>query len=883
MASPPVYRIHPAIGIARLGDSPDGFCITPEGPAQLPIECDSMGNPAKGNAPVKKFKDGKGRIKRQAARFQIYVYDEQSPEGRPLKLKDGIEGGGNQGTLVDIQWRVQLANKKAAWYTFDGLRGEVGYPSDAPLRNPTITDAQARQKLIIDPGPQTVDHKTRRKASFARDTNPAYAVNFPPTGMQPRDIDTLGDLITDDDGRLLVLAGHGRSGSFASGFGHPRIDTYANSDSWFDDISDGPVMARLVMQAENVGQLRYIDVEYPAWVLAGYPRYAPEVLDMITLEDVVEDLSIREFAYRPDMYGTASTFENPQPVDPLDTPALLHWKAGPVQWNPDYRPWFWRDIWPIIFRADEFSYFAAILQLSNFPHNQSSRGTFDPYRLCIPPKLAPRTLAKKLVIAADDHRSGKLLEAALEPSLMLLDATQAPGAASATDLASGPLKAAAAVFAATVCPPVKGETPEAYAARWRLIQAENEAEPSAVYAEAHAAWGVAVDAAIAAVAAAVEPTDKPLLKLARASTRQEPGEPDRTQNPDEPIDSVLRRLAFEYRAGILLTRALDQARLDATTDPGRAARQYLFDLLRKPGEENSFRLGSNPATRTYHLPLMPLLAGDNPITNKTVSKFLRLTDTQLFMLRQWARGLFIDEVAAGFVPDTIDPWQPYKGWTAKTGRELDRGVLSNALGGAFCPGGEVTWVIRNPAIWHAPYRIKADPEWYQFQLTAAQQNANRWGSGVSEEGYVAYISDPLSQGSDFDVGLQPGDMTKLSGLPWQADFNECTTQMIDVTYEAWNQLSPDSIGDSLMTQEQRVWETLWWPAHRPMQVFYPTMVDGKATLQFRNWARGIPQTLAGDLKMVTEWSKLGFVVRNPKVAPGPSPDSKYICVEDSGD
>ncbi|BAV51145.1 hypothetical protein MesoLj113a_63360 [Mesorhizobium sp. 113-1-2] len=54
---------------------------------------------------------------------------------------------------------------------------------------------------------------------------------------------------------------------------------------------------------------------------------------------------------------------------------------------------------------------------------------------------------------------------------------------------------------------------------------------------------------------------------------------------------------------------------------------------------------------------------------------------------------------------------------------------------------------------------------------------------MSEEGYIAYASDSLSQGGDFDTGLQPGDLTKLSGLPWQADFNECSTQTIDVTYE----------------------------------------------------------------------------------------------------
>ncbi|CAM5351289.1 hypothetical protein MAUB1S_06063 [Mycolicibacterium aubagnense] len=881
MAEPKTYRIHPAVGIARLGDSPEAFCITPEKPAQMPIECDANGNAAKGDAPIKHFKDSKGRIKRQAARFQIFAYDEANPDGIALKIGDHVEGGGNRGKLVDIQWRVQLANKKAAWFTFDGLRGEAGYPDGTPLRNAAITDPVERQKLIIDAGPQAIDCTSRRKASFGRDTNPAYAVTFPPAGMAPNEIDTLGDMMTDDDGRLLVLGGHGNSGSFLSGFGHPRIETYANSDGWFDDISDGPVMARLVMMEERVQALRYIDVEYPAWVLVGYPRYAPEILDMITLEDVVEDMSIREFAYRTDMYGTAGTFGAPQKIDPTDTAALLHWKAGPVEWNPAYRPWFWRDIWPIIFRADEFSYFANILQQSNFPHNQTSRGTFDPYRLCIPPRIAPRALVQKEARAQADHVGGRLLESAVEPSLMLLDATQAPGAANDAVVgdAGAALKAAAAAFTASVCAPEDGETPRAYAMRWHRTFGENDATADDDYATARDAYDAAVTDVIERIAAAAAPPRKRLLAVARPSSRQEPATPDRMTDPDEPIAAALRRLAFEYRSGQLLERALVAANKDATTDPGRPARQYLFNLLRKPGEENLFRLEANPATRTYHLPLMPLLAGDNPITNKTVSKFLRLTDTQLFLLRQWADGIFIDEVEAGFAP-AIDPWQPYADWNVPGGRGLDRGVLSNGLGGAFCPGGEVTWIIRNPAIWREPYRIKADPEWYSFALTAAQENANRWGAGVSEEGYIAYASDPLSLGSDFDTGLQPGDLTKLSGLPWQADFNECSTQTIDVTYEEWNVLYPDSVGDTLLERERRVWETLWWPAHRPMQTYYPTN-DG---LQFRNWARGIPQTLAGDLKMVTEWSKLGFIVRNP--AGGldqPSPAEKYICIEDSGE
>src|SRR5205814_1230876 len=116
-----------------------------------------------------------------------------------------------------------------------------------------------------------------------------------------------------------------------------------------------------------VGRLRYIDVEYPAWVIVGYPAYVPEILDMITLEDVVYDLAIRQFAYRTDLYGETGTFDHPQKIDPNDTGALMHWKRGKLEWNPDYKPWFYREVCPILFRADEMTYLTNILEQSNYP------------------------------------------------------------------------------------------------------------------------------------------------------------------------------------------------------------------------------------------------------------------------------------------------------------------------------------------------------------------------------------------------------------------------------------------------------------------------------------------------------------------------------------
>ena len=61
------YRIHPAVGIARMGNSPDAFYLSPENPAQRPQACDANGNPRygpDGTTPeyVTSFKDRDGRI-----------------------------------------------------------------------------------------------------------------------------------------------------------------------------------------------------------------------------------------------------------------------------------------------------------------------------------------------------------------------------------------------------------------------------------------------------------------------------------------------------------------------------------------------------------------------------------------------------------------------------------------------------------------------------------------------------------------------------------------------------------------------------------------------------------------------------------------------------
>jgi hypothetical protein len=304
----------------------------------------------------------------------------------------------------------------------------------------------------------------------------------------------------------------------------------------------------------------------------------------------------------------------------------------------------------------------------------------------------------------------------------------------------------------------------------------------------------------------------------------------------------------------------------------RELRRYIYGSLRKVGREDQFKCDDRES-RLYGAPLMPLLCGDNPINDEgPVSKFLVLTETQLFLLRQWAEGQFVDECREGWVECTVDtgagckmPASSYWYAPARTGAEMDRVALAGCLGGSFCPGGEVSWILRNWQVFEEPYRIRANTEFLPGLETSST------GTTPGVETYErAQLSQPTAGQplpNPAPGGLEPGDLTKYGPLPWQADFNECDTQDIDVTYERWNQTVPADEG------QQVVNTTLWWPAHRPMEV--QVVQDGGKAMVFEQWSRGIPSEKNGDLKMVTAWKDLGFVVRKETENFGP----QYVEVE----
>ncbi|MGB5708416.1 MAG: LodA/GoxA family CTQ-dependent oxidase [Arenicellales bacterium] len=229
-------------------------------------------------------------------------------------------------------------------------------------------------------------------------------------------------------------------------------------------------------------------------------------------------------------------------------------------------------------------------------------------------------------------------------------------------------------------------------------------------------------------------------------------------------------------------------------------RQSCLSVIRPPNKQNTFEA------------LMPRLAGDvATIDSERSEKYLKLTDTQYFMLSQWADDKFKNDKSA-----TPDP-----------GQVLTEATLKNCVGGAFSPGIEMTWVSRNPHIYMEPFRLRPKET----------------------------LPYPLSLGTELSVGLEPGDVCKYMSLPWQTDFNECSAERID--------------GE----QSQLVW--WWPAQRPGMVYTEARPEEGSEARTMRAWVGNPDQKAEDylmfpkDLDMVEKWAELGFVF---DVGSGGQPD-----------
>lgn len=231
--------IYPGIGVARIGNS-DEYFIGPEVPQPVPQEPGF-------------YRDQSGALKRQAARFRVYGLDAKGNVVREITAAE-----------ARITWTVQVANKKASWYQF-GVALDL--PESLPVRRRNaLIKGDDRKKLEITPPP----------ASIAGANQSDFSAHQLAGQFFDRPV-TLGELGTDEAGRLIFLGGRGRSIPAVDG---GRAYTYGNNDGFCDDTCDGVVQATVDFGDQTL-QAK------PAWVVVAPPNYAPDLKSMVTLHDIL--------------------------------------------------------------------------------------------------------------------------------------------------------------------------------------------------------------------------------------------------------------------------------------------------------------------------------------------------------------------------------------------------------------------------------------------------------------------------------------------------------------------------------------------------------------------------------------------------------------------
>jgi L-Lysine epsilon oxidase N-terminal len=272
------FCIYPSIGVARIGDCRDSFMIGPEAPGLVP------------SGPFRGADQG---IKPQAARFRIYRVEVDANENEVV-TEEIVAGNG-----IEIEWSVNLANRKAAGFRIVDTLARAATPG---LRN----DGLDRNKLVISAnGSVTGAGANGPVLSGTIEFAKPRARGTKVTGIE------LATLRTDEAGRLLVVGGPGISGSPLDA----KIDVFSDNDGWYDSVSDGPVSANFRIKGQSQPVV-------PAWVLVTVPRYAPGIEGIVTWYDRAVSMA---------RTGSDGRFNSPKTTS------------------------FTRDIFPILKRADNLS------------------------------------------------------------------------------------------------------------------------------------------------------------------------------------------------------------------------------------------------------------------------------------------------------------------------------------------------------------------------------------------------------------------------------------------------------------------------------------------------------------------------------------------------
>lgn len=315
-------RIHPGIGLARLGDS-DEFYIGPEAQGVVVDPGGSNGPGPQGGS----YRDSKARLKRQAQRYRVYAYDANDKVIAELTADSGL--------VQSLRWRVHVQNMKSANYAFQGA-----YLFDPDqLRNPSIQPGKKpveRDQLIINPGAHTIASGQPGPVVMKGDVFTGIEKGTLPgelrfEGFTPKDPSKevevtytaakdieLGQLRLDAQDRLLFIPAPGKGGSVTT----PKVVlsspsetisppngpdngknpltnqfAYFNIPGWWDDTCGGEIDVTVTLKdgtvlstRDNVTAETDEGTRNPkagAWIVTAPPKYAPHMYHVVSILDRV--------------------------------------------------------------------------------------------------------------------------------------------------------------------------------------------------------------------------------------------------------------------------------------------------------------------------------------------------------------------------------------------------------------------------------------------------------------------------------------------------------------------------------------------------------------------------------------------------------------------
>ncbi|EED80245.1 predicted protein [Postia placenta Mad-698-R] len=287
-------EIYPPIGIARLGDS--GFdlvtghtCGEPQ--YFFPPEVPGHDQFPPGGLVNGAFRDRWQRIKRQAVVFHVYAFNKNNEI-----LGELLPGSG-----VTINWTVHVVNSKPSFTTFRGIYANLGVHPRSELYLVQESIGRLLQSyetpmcsltLIVDPGQLsiTVGPTSEMKNSWVPIVGAFYGSQATPTSV------SLGQISTDDKGRLIFVAGAGYSRCVSDPkqpHFQPDIISEFDSIDWVDDVCDGWIDVAITYTSKT-GQAVRVHAQHKATVMSAPPKFAWGVHAPTTLYDIIEDIYARE-------------------------------------------------------------------------------------------------------------------------------------------------------------------------------------------------------------------------------------------------------------------------------------------------------------------------------------------------------------------------------------------------------------------------------------------------------------------------------------------------------------------------------------------------------------------------------------------------------------